>query len=43
MKEKLINRVGRIVSGSFNSLVTALENAAPETVMNEAIRETGPS
>jgi phage shock protein A len=39
MKEKLINRVGRIVSGSFNSLVTALENVAPETVMNEAIRE----
>ncbi len=39
MKEKLINRVGRIVSGSFNSLVTALENAAPEAVMNEAIRE----
>lgn len=39
MKEKLINRVGRIVSGSFNSLVTALESAAPETVMNEAIRE----
>lgn len=39
MKERLINRIGRIISGSFNSLVDAIENAAPETVMGEAIRE----
>ncbi|WP_419660148.1 PspA: phage shock protein PspA [Desulfosarcina variabilis str. Montpellier] len=39
MKERLINRIGRIISGSFNSLVDAIENAAPETVMEEAIRE----
>lgn len=39
MKERLINRIGRIISGSFNSLIDAIENAAPETVMAEAIRE----
>lgn len=39
MKESLIGRVGRIISGSFNSLVDAIENAAPETVMSEVIRE----
>lgn len=39
MKERLISRIGRIISGSFNSLVDAIENAAPETVMAEAIRE----
>ena len=39
MKESLIGRVGRIISGSFNSLIDAIENAAPETVMSEAIRE----
>ncbi len=39
MKERLIGRVGRIISGSFNSLIDAIENAAPETVMEEAIRE----
>ncbi len=39
MKEKLIGRVGRIISGSFNSLIDAIENVAPETVMSEAIRE----
>ena len=39
MKESLIGRVGRIISGSFNSLIDALENVAPETVMTEAIRE----
>ena len=39
MKESLISRVGRIISGSFNSLIDAIENAAPETVMSEAIRE----
>ena len=39
MKERLIGRVGRIISGSFNSLIDAIENAAPETVMSEVIRE----
>jgi phage shock protein A len=39
MKEGLIARVGRIVSGSVNSLIDAIENAAPETVMEQAIRE----
>ena len=39
MKESLIGRVGRIISGSFNSLIDAIENVAPETVMAEAIRE----
>lgn len=39
MKERLISRVGRIISGSVNSLVNAIENAAPETVLFEAIRE----
>ena len=39
MKEGLIARVGRIVSGSVYSLIDAIENAAPESVMEEAIRE----
>jgi phage shock protein A len=39
MKEGLIARVGRIVSGSVHSLMDAIENAAPESVMEEAIRE----
>ncbi len=39
MKDSLIGRVGRIISGSFNSLIDAIENAAPETVMSEVIRE----
>ena len=39
MKETLINRVGRIISGSVHSLIDSIENAAPETVLTEAIRE----
>ena len=39
MAEGLMNRVKRLVSGSVNSIVDAVENAAPETVMKEAIRE----
>ncbi|MCF6218524.1 MAG: PspA/IM30 family protein [Gammaproteobacteria bacterium] len=39
MKELLANRVGRIVSGSLNALIDAVENAAPEAVMQESIRE----
>ncbi|MEM8839179.1 MAG: PspA/IM30 family protein [Pseudomonadota bacterium] len=39
MAEHLINRVKRLVSGGVNSLVEAVENAAPEAVMKESIRE----
>jgi phage shock protein A len=39
MSESLTSRVGRIISGSLNALVDAVENAVPETVMEEAIRE----
>ncbi|MEM9123092.1 MAG: PspA/IM30 family protein [Pseudomonadota bacterium] len=37
--EGLVPRVKRLISGSVNSMVDAVENAAPETVMTEAIRE----
>lgn len=39
MSESIGRRVGRLVSGGFNAIVDAVENAAPETVMEEAIRE----
>lgn len=39
MTESIAGRVGRIVSGSLNAIVDAVENAAPETVLKEAIRE----
>lgn len=39
MSESLVSRVKRLVSGGVNSLVDAVENASPETVMKEAIRE----
>jgi phage shock protein A len=39
MNENITSRVGRIISGSLNALVDAVENAVPETVMEEAIRE----
>lgn len=39
MAESIASRVGRIVSGSVSALVAAVENAAPETVMAEAISE----
>ncbi len=39
MAESIASRVGRIVSGSVSALVSAVENAAPETVMAEAIAE----
>ncbi len=39
MKETLTGRVGRIISGGLNALIDVVENAAPETVMEEAIRE----
>ncbi|WP_319410231.1 PspA/IM30 family protein [uncultured Cohaesibacter sp.] len=39
MSEKLTSRVGRIISGSFNALLDAVEDAAPEVTMEQAIRE----
>lgn len=39
MKENIARRVSRIISGSLNALVDAVENAAPETIMEESIRE----
>jgi phage shock protein A len=39
MAENILSRVTRLVSGSVNSIVDAVENAAPETIMREAIRE----
>lgn len=39
MAETLASRVKRLVSGSANMIVTAVENLAPEMVMEEAIRE----
>jgi phage shock protein A len=39
MSESLSSRVGRIIAGSFHALIDAVENAAPENVMEQAIRE----
>lgn len=39
MSESLTSRVGRIVSGGFHAVVDAVENLAPEAVMEQAIRE----
>lgn len=39
MSEGLVTRVKRLVVASVNDMVDTLENAAPETVMREAIRE----
>jgi len=39
MKENITTRVGRIISGSVNTLIDAIENSVPETVMEESIRE----
>ncbi len=39
MKEGITARVGRIVSASFNAMMDAVENVAPELVMEEAMRE----
>ncbi len=39
MSEGLVSRVKRLVVASVNDIVDTLENAAPETVMREAIRE----
>ena len=39
MTDNLVSRVKRLVSGSVNNIVDVVENASPETVMKEAIRE----
>lgn len=39
MKESITGRVSRIISGGFNALIDAVENAAPEAVMEQALRE----
>ncbi len=39
MTEGIAKRVGRIISGSINAIVDAVEDAAPEVIMSEAIRE----
>jgi phage shock protein A len=39
MTESITARVGRIISGGLNAIVDAMENAAPETVMEQAVRE----
>lgn len=39
MSENIAARVGRIISGTANMFVDAVENMAPEMVMAEAIRE----
>lgn len=39
IKEGIGPRVGRIISGSVNALIDAVENAAPAVMMEEAIRE----
>ncbi|TNC91929.1 PspA/IM30 family protein [Thalassolituus sp.] len=39
MTEGLLTRIGRLISASANTLVDSLENAAPEMVMEEAVRE----
>lgn len=39
LKETIGRRVGRLVSGSFNAIVSAAENSVPEVIMAEALRE----
>jgi len=39
MKEGITVRVGRIIGGSLNALIDAVEGAAPTVVLEEAIRE----
>ena len=39
MKDGIATRVGRIISGSVNALIDAVESAAPTVMMEEAIRE----
>jgi len=39
MSENIASRVGRLISGTANMMVDAVENSAPEVVMEESIRE----
>ena len=39
MTDTIGTRVKRIVSGGFHSMVDALEQRAPEVIMEQAIRE----
>lgn len=39
MAESISKRVGRIISGSINAVVDAVEDSAPEMVMEQAMRE----
>jgi phage shock protein A len=39
MKDKLTTRISRIITGTANSIVDAIEGSAPETVMEQAIRD----
>lgn len=39
MKEAIGTRVGRLIAGSVNALIDAVENAAPEVVMEQALRD----
>lgn len=40
MREGLVGRVKRLMAGSLNSVVDAVEMVAPEVVLKQAIRET---
>lgn len=39
MSENLTARVGRIISGGLNAIVDAMENAAPDVIMEQVLRE----
>lgn len=39
MKEGLVKRISRIISASANAVVDSVENATPQLVMEQAIRE----
>ncbi|RCK51218.1 hypothetical protein TH25_09585 [Thalassospira profundimaris] len=39
MSEGLSSRVGRIISGGLNAILDAVEDAAPEAIMEQSVRE----
>jgi phage shock protein A len=39
MKESMASRVSRIIAGSVNKVIDAVENSAPEMVMEQGLRE----
>ena len=39
MTDTIASRVTRVIGGSVNALLDAVENAAPEATMAQAIRE----